>query len=627
MTLRSSVLTVLATLTAVPVSAAILRERCAWTGVAAQPDVHDVMVSPVVADFDGDGVSDVAFVACDADRANAGTLVAISGADCRELFVVGALGCQRCLDDTTCRELDADGTGVILSPVALAAADLDADGRVEIVAVLAVEHDRFPDRLIAFNADGTFRWCTARVPHAISIFGTPFTSGTPAIADLNADGRPEIVLGARVFDADGALVAQSFAFDEMTTSSVAADADGDGTSEIVIGSAVLDGTATLRWYRPDLMSLDWFGSARTAGSAVADLDGDGAPEIILATEWSTVGRPHVLTVLDGPTGATRAAIDLGGAPAACSDNHGIPSVGDIDGDGIGEIAVASGTELCLYRYAPTPSPALAPAWCAPISDCSSGVLSPSFADVDGDSLAEVLLRDEIAVRVYASDGTVRESTPTSSGTYRESVVAADAGGDCAGELIVAADDILPGSAHRGVRIFEGDAAPLPPYRGIWNQNAYRVGGVNDDGTIPRVELPSRSVRAQGTEAPAGAVITASRTTLWPPNHRMVRLELDAGGTPLRVARVFQDEPTDDLGDGAFAPDAVIDPVDPGSVLLRAERSGRGDGRVYHVEIVAGAGACASTSTVTICVPHDQRGHRRASQTCADEGPLFDATAP
>jgi hypothetical protein len=91
---------------------------------------------------------------------------------------------------------------------------------------------------------------------------------------------------------------------------------------------------------------------------------------------------------------------------------------------------------------------------------------------------------------------------------------------------------------------------------------------------------------------------------------------------VRVTAAFQDEPVEDRGDGRFSPDAVID---GNAVLLRAERSGRGDGPVYHLEVTSGRGACEVASVVTVCVPHDQRRRRRRSD-CGDQGPLFDPTA-
>jgi hypothetical protein len=115
-------------------------------------------------------------------------------------------------------------------------------------------------------------------------------------------------------------------------------------------------------------------------------------------------------------------------------------------------------------------------------------------------------------------------------------------------------------------------------------------------------------------------------TLWPPNHRLVEVGIqgltDPGGAPVAVAvtGVRQDEPVNARGDGNTAPDAFLT---GGAVKLRAERSGGGDGRVYHLDFTATSGSRSCQGSVQVCVPHDQ-GQGLA---CVDQGPLHDSTAP
>lgn len=102
-------------------------------------------------------------------------------------------------------------------------------------------------------------------------------------------------------------------------------------------------------------------------------------------------------------------------------------------------------------------------------------------------------------------------------------------------------------------------------------------------------------------------------SLWPPNHKLRTVTVsgatDADGNTLTytITGVTQDEPLNGLGDGDTSPDAF-----PGSssdqALLRAERSGTGDGRVYalHVTVTDGVGG-ECTGTATVSVPHDQSG--------------------
>jgi hypothetical protein len=119
---------------------------------------------------------------------------------------------------------------------------------------------------------------------------------------------------------------------------------------------------------------------------------------------------------------------------------------------------------------------------------------------------------------------------------------------------------------------------------------------------------------------------ASPALLWPPNHKLMAMQITGVTDPnndqvtLTVRGVTQDEPVQGLGDGDTSPDAVLQ---GDKVLLRAERSGTGNGRVYRVSFTADdghGGQC--TGAVTVCVPQD-----RQPSTCVDDGQRYDATQP
>lgn len=122
-------------------------------------------------------------------------------------------------------------------------------------------------------------------------------------------------------------------------------------------------------------------------------------------------------------------------------------------------------------------------------------------------------------------------------------------------------------------------------------------------------------------APDCSAATATPTTIWPPDGRMVPVVLsgvtDPDGDPVSVAvtAVFQDEPLSKKGQ----PDAAgLGTAEP---RVRASRAGSGDGRVYHLTFTATDPRGAScTGAVTVCVPHDQ-GQR---STCGDGGRLVDS---
>ncbi len=112
---------------------------------------------------------------------------------------------------------------------------------------------------------------------------------------------------------------------------------------------------------------------------------------------------------------------------------------------------------------------------------------------------------------------------------------------------------------------------------------------------------------------------------WPPNHKWVWSSIsgvtDADGNPvaITITGIWQDEPTNGLGDGDTAIDGQIGSGN--SFAVRAERSGTADGRVYHVYFSASDGAGGScTGSATIGVPHDQGPNGGP----VDGGPLFNS---
>lgn len=112
-----------------------------------------------------------------------------------------------------------------------------------------------------------------------------------------------------------------------------------------------------------------------------------------------------------------------------------------------------------------------------------------------------------------------------------------------------------------------------------------------------------------------------------PNGKFVVVPIpltDTSGLPLtiHIDSIFQDEALDAPGTGNTCPDGRG--VGTATAEVRAERSGGGDGRVYHVEFTATAGNGASCSGVAlVCVP----ASNKPGAGCTDNGPLHASTGP
>lgn len=102
-------------------------------------------------------------------------------------------------------------------------------------------------------------------------------------------------------------------------------------------------------------------------------------------------------------------------------------------------------------------------------------------------------------------------------------------------------------------------------------------------------------------------ISASPSVLWPPNHQMVTVAVNAvvtgncGPATWKIIGVQSNEPVHGSGGGNRSSDWQI--LDNHTVALRAERLGTGSGRIYTITIQAeDVAGNLSTATVTVTVP-------------------------
>ncbi len=113
--------------------------------------------------------------------------------------------------------------------------------------------------------------------------------------------------------------------------------------------------------------------------------------------------------------------------------------------------------------------------------------------------------------------------------------------------------------------------------------------------------------------------------LWPPNHKLVPVTITghrwghSHRMTTTVTHVTQDEPVNGLGDGDTGPDAVIH---GSKVLLRAERSSSGNGRVYRLHFTATKHSGEScTGSADVWVPKSLK----PGLPVIDDGQLYDST--
>lgn len=134
------------------------------------------------------------------------------------------------------------------------------------------------------------------------------------------------------------------------------------------------------------------------------------------------------------------------------------------------------------------------------------------------------------------------------------------------------------------------------------------------------------ITVQDTSPPA-VNTSVSQSSLWPANNKMVDIGFgydasDVCEEDLNISiTVTSDEPTataPGAGGPNHAPDAQF--TDDGRILIRAERSGLGDGRVYEIKVTAtDSSNNSSSSSVFVRVNHDKKAE------AVDSGQIYDAT--
>ncbi|HKQ19394.1 MAG TPA: C25 family cysteine peptidase [Candidatus Eisenbacteria bacterium] len=405
----------------------------------------------------------------------------------------------------------ADLGAVTSSSVCLA--DLDADGRPEIIAGA--------EALYVFRSDGT-DWIDGDAnPGTTGVFSTLTHNlpSAPAAADVNLDGVPEIIAASwddmtvSVFRPNGTLLPgwPKAGNAPFWSSPAVGNIDGDSGLEIVIGS---NAARLYAWNADGSEVQDGDSNPATDGvffepngtvissPAIADLNGDGIREVIFGTSAGRVYAIHP----SGPI--TGWPFILPGGLMSAS-----PAIGDIVPGGGLEVAMACSNDSVYVLTAggtrapgwPRPleltpgngrvtSPALAPlrkhlgdpSLCVVVAGAdgrvvaysgSGGILpgwesvqlgaateaSPAVADLDGDGSLEVLIgAEDRRLHAFRADGTGFSGFPIEIGAEARSTPAVwDVDGDGACEIILAGwDQKVHAWRYPGVFTSAGMAWPM-----------------------------------------------------------------------------------------------------------------------------------------------------------------------
>ena len=197
------------------------------------------------------------------------------------------------------------------------------------------------------------------------------------------------------------------------------------------------------------------------------------------------------------------------------------------------------------------------------------------------------------------DVTIQDTTPPALSLPTNVTAEATSASGAVVPFTATADDLVSGSVPVTVTPASGSTFALGTT--TVTASATDAAGNTATGTF--------TVTVRDTTAPAIERLAASPSVLWPPDHRMVSVNLAAqvaeavDGAPLtRILGVSSNEAVNGTGDGDTAPDWNV--TGDLTLELRAERAGGGSGRVYTVIVESrDFSGNASARTVEVAVPH------------------------
>jgi len=291
----------------------------------------------------------------------------------------------------------------------VAIGDLDGDGKPD----LAVANSTWTSNTVSVLRNTS---TSGSISFASKVdFATGTNPYSVAIGDLDGDGKPDLAV-ANLLDNTVSVFRNTATSGSITTGSFAAkvdfatgtysnpisvaigDLDGDGKPDLAVAN---DGTSSVSVLRNTSTSgsisfasnVDFATGSQPSGVAIGDLDGDGKPDLAVANYSNSVSvLRNTATSGSITTGSFASKVDF----ATGNGLNGV-AIGDLDGDGKPDLAVAGGNTVSVFRNTSTSGSISF----ASKVDFATGAYPRSVAigDLDGDGKPDLAVANSAASSV------------------------------------------------------------------------------------------------------------------------------------------------------------------------------------------------------------------------------------
>lgn len=347
---------------------------------------------------------------------------------------------------------------------------------------------------------------------------------TPAVADINSDGIPDVVFstwgtnyasGGLLRAIDGSngnplWTVTDVRYEVAGQSGIAiGDIDGDGKMEIIAAEEsdrldtsdrliAFEHDGTFKWRSPIIPGGVGWGSA-----SLADLDHDGVPEVVIGSTVLMSSDGSILWNGTGGTGSNGvgplsivADLDMDGSPEVVAGStayhsdgtaywnagtDGFPAIGNFDDDRFPEVVVISGGTIRLMNHDGSIL------WGPNAIPGGGAGGAPAVADFDGDGKPEIGVAGASRYSVFETNGTVKWSVAIADFSSRTGSSVFDFDGDGRAEVVYGGDtNLFIYDGNDGTEIYRspkssGTTYELPLVVDVDGDGKAEIVGVGSDG--------------------------------------------------------------------------------------------------------------------------------------------------